>query len=102
MFSKLKQYKDLRDQAKQVQNVLGQEIVEASALSGKLKMTMDGNQKVKKVEINPELLTPNNKEKLETGIQDLVDNSINAVQKRMAAKMRSGDLQMPDMSNLGM
>ncbi len=102
MFSKLKQYKDLRDQAKQVQNTLSQETVETTALSGKLKMTMDGNQKVQSVNIDPELLTADQKEKLETGVKDLVDNATAAVQKKMAEKMKSGDLEMPDMSNLGM
>lgn len=102
MFQKLKQYKDLKDQAKQVQNKLGQETVEATALSGQLKMTMDGNQKVQNVEVAEELLTPDNKTKLEDGIKDLVDNGHSAIQKVMAKKMRSGDLEMPDMSNLGM
>lgn len=102
MFSKLKQYKDLRDSAKQMQNKLSEETVEATALSGQLKMTMDGNQKVQNVEIAEELLTSEQKNKLEDGVKDLVDNATTAVQKKMAEKMRAGDLEMPDMSNLGM
>jgi len=102
MFNKLKQYKDLRSQAKQVQNTLAEEKVEATALSGRLKMEMDGNQKVLSVNIDEELLTPDKKEKLQDGIKDLFDNAHSAVQKKMMQKMRSGEINMPDMSSLGM
>ncbi|MFA6028139.1 MAG: YbaB/EbfC family nucleoid-associated protein, partial [Patescibacteria group bacterium] len=102
MFEKLKQYKDLRKQAKQIQNTLAQETVHASALSGQLNIIMDGNQKVLSVEVAPELLNPDKKKYLEDGLKDLYDNASSALQKLMAQKMRSGDLKMPDMSNLGM
>ncbi len=102
MFSKLKQYKDLRQQAKQLQNTLAEEKIEAVALSGRLKMVMDGNQKVQSVDIDPELLNVEQKEKLQDGIKDLVDNTIHEVQQKMAKKMRSGEINMPDLSNLGL
>lgn len=102
MFEKLKQYKDLRKQAKQVQNTLAQEVVHAQALSGQLHIVMDGNQKVLSVEVAPELLNPDKKKHLEDGLKDLYDNASHELQKLMAQKMRSGDLQMPDISKLGM
>lgn len=102
MFEKLKQYKDLRSQAKKVQSTLAQETVHAQALSGKLQIVMDGNQKVLSVNVDEELLNPTKKKHLEDGIKDLFDNAHNALQKVMMQKMKHGDLKMPDMSSLGM
>lgn len=102
MFEKLKQYKDLRSQAKQMQNKLSQEVVHAQALSGKLQITMDGNQKVLGVNVDEELLSIDKKKRLEDGIKDLFDNAHNELQKVMMAKMKKGDIKMPDMSGLGM
>ena len=102
MFEKLKQYKDLRSQAKQMRNKLSQEVIHAQALSGKLQITLDGNQKVLAVNVDQELLNVDKKKKLEDGIKDLFDNAHHELQKVMMAKMKSGDLKMPDMSGLGM
>lgn len=101
MFEKLKQYKDLRSQAKTLQNKLSTETIHAKALSGKLQIVMDGNQKVLSVEVSPELLNETMKKKMEDGIKDLFDNAHNELQKVMMKKMRSGDLKMPDMNGLG-
>ena len=102
MFNKLKQFKDLRSQAKQMQNSLAVETIEAQALSGRLQLTMDGNQKVKSIYVDPELLTVDQKSKLEDGIKDLFDNAHSAMQKTMMKKMRAGEIDMPDLSSLGM
>ncbi len=86
MFNKLKAIKDMRSQAKQIQNKLAVETVEAKAAHGKITMTMDGNQDVKKVTIDDELME--NKSKLEKAVQDVTNESIKKVQKVMAGKMR--------------
>ena len=57
MFNKLKQFKDLRDQAKQMKDALAQEEAEGSAEWGKVKIKINGNQEVLSVNIDPELLT---------------------------------------------
>ena len=49
LFSKLNQVKDLREQAKQMQNTLSQEIVEIE--NHGIKVKMDGNQNVLSVNI---------------------------------------------------
>lgn len=102
MFNKIKQYRDLRSQAKSLQSQLAQETVEAQALGGRLKMKMDGNQKVQSVEIDPELLKMEKKKELEDGIKDLYDNAQHQFQQIMMQKMRSGSINMPDISNLGL
>jgi len=95
MFNKLKQFKDLRSQAKQIQNTLSQESAEGSAEWGKIKIKINGNQEVLNVEIDPELL--DNKEKLENGIKEATNDAIKKVQRIMAEKMKNSGLDLPGM-----
>ena len=96
MFSKLKQFKDLRDQAKQMQNLLAQENAEGSAEWGKVKVKINGNQEILSVQIEPELLTANNKGKLETAVKEATNDAIKKVQRIMAEKMRSSGFGLPE------
>jgi hypothetical protein len=97
MFNKLKQFKNLRDKAKTLQNSLSEEKIEASAAWGKIKMVMDGNQEVKSVTIDPELLT--SKEKTEIAVKDVVNDAVKKVQKVMAEKLRKdGNFNFPGLS----
>lgn len=99
MFNKLKQFKDLRDKAKGLQNVLAGEKIEATAAFGKIKLVMDGNQTVQSVSIDPELLSPDKKEKLESGVKEVCNDAIKKVQRVMAAKMKEmGGLNIPGIS----
>ncbi len=98
MFSKLKEIKDLRTQAKTIQNALKDEHVESSAAWGKLKLKMNGNQEVESVEVDPELLSPGKKSDMEKAIRDAVNEANQKVQKIMAEKVRkSGGLNIPGM-----
>jgi len=97
MFSKLKQFKDLADQAKQMQNTLAQESAEGSADWGKVKIKINGNQEILSVEIDPELLSADNKKKLESAIKEATNDAIKKVQRIMADKMRSSGFNLPGM-----
>jgi hypothetical protein len=98
MFSKLKQIKDLRGQAKEMQNQLAKESVDVTAARGRIKLTMNGNQEVLNVEIDPELLTSDNKTKLEAGMKEAFNDAVKKIQKVMAQKMQ----QMGGLSGLGL
>lgn len=100
MFQKLKQYKDLRDQSKQLQSVLSQETVHVDTLGGKMAMVMDGNQDILSIDIDDSLMTPENKAKVVKGFQDLTASAKKKIQYMMIEKMRKGELQLPDMSKL--
>lgn len=89
MFNKLKQFKDLRDQAKTLQNSLATESVDATAEWDKIKVVMNGNQEVTEISIDPSLMTPENKSKVEKGIADATNKAVKKVQKVMAEKMKS-------------
>lgn len=88
MFNKLKQFKDLRDQAKDLQNKLSQESVTSTAAFGKVSLTMDGNLNLKEVNIDPELLNQDKKEKLQDAIKEAHSDALKKMQRVMAMKMK--------------
>lgn len=97
MFSKLKQFKDLRDQAKKIQDVLKDVTVEGTGAWGKIKVTMNGNQEVSAVTIDPELLS--DKAKLEAAVKEAYNDTIKKAQRSMAEAMKkTGGLNLPGLS----
>lgn len=87
MFNKIKQYKDLRSQAKKMQNELSDETVHTDEMGGKLAIVMDGNQKVLSLDIDESLIASENKDKLQNGLKDLFNNAVKKVQRQVAQKM---------------
>ncbi len=88
MFQKLKQFKDMRDQAKHLQDMLGKESVTGEALGGKIVVTMDGNLTLTGVAIDEELLAPDKKEKLQSALKDAHSEALKKMQRVMAMKMK--------------
>jgi DNA-binding protein YbaB len=82
MFNKLKQYKDLRSQAKSIQETLANETVTTE--KGGVKVVMDGNMKVVSLKIGEDVA----KESLESTITDCINDAIKKTQKLMAQKMQ--------------
>lgn len=95
LFSQLKQIKDLKEQAKTLQEELAKEVITAE--KGGIKITMNGSQEVLKVEIVDEKVL-GNKSSLEQGIKDCTNESIKKAQSVMAKKMQSmPGLDLPNM-----
>mgnify|MGYP001558236005 CR=1 FL=1 len=88
MFNKLKQFKDLRDQAKQMQTALAAESVTTKAAGGSVVLTMDGTLSLTGLAIDPELLTPDKKTKLEEAIKEAHGDAVKKIQRVMAMKMK--------------
>lgn len=86
MFSKIKQIKELRDQAKTIQSALAEITVEGSAAWGKVVVKMNGNQEVLDVKIDDELMTQ--KTKLQEALKEAINEAVKKVQKEMAGKMK--------------
>ncbi len=98
MFDKLKQIKDLRDQAKQMKEVLAEETAYAEAMGGKVHVVINGNQQILSIEIDSELLKPELKEDLEKGIKEAVNDAIKKIHRTIAMKMQQmGGLNLPGM-----
>ncbi len=82
MFNKLKQFKDLRSQAKTLQNALAGESVDYE--KGGVKITMNGNMEITKLTIGQDIA----KDKLENILTDAVNETIKRAQKVMAKKVQ--------------
>ena len=82
MFNKLKQFKDLRSQAKTIQSALSQESIVID--KGGIKITMNGNMEVNAVVINEDL----SKDSLEGLLADAFNEAIKKTQRIMAQKMQ--------------
>ncbi|MFH1367298.1 MAG: YbaB/EbfC family nucleoid-associated protein [Patescibacteria group bacterium] len=100
MFEKLKQFKDLRDQAKRMQEMLAAETVYHD-WRDRIRLVMDGNQKVISLDINPEMLAPEKKEELQKGLQECFNEAVKKAQMAAARKMQSmgglGGMNLPGM-----
>ncbi len=88
MLNKLKQFKDMRSQAKELQSKLAQETVTVQAAGGKIVMTMDGNLKMTGLAIDDELLSVSHKQKLQEGMKDAHEDALKKIQRIMAMKMK--------------
>lgn len=82
MFNKLKQFKDLRAQAKKMQNTLAGETVIVE--KGGIKVVMSGNMEITSLSINENLA----KESLEGMLADCINEAIKKTQRLMAQKMQ--------------
>ena len=88
MFNKLKQFKDLRDQAKTMQSELAKETVTIKEAGDNVVLTMDGNLNMTALAIDDSLMTPANKEKLQKAIKDAHEKALKKMQRTMAMKMK--------------
>ena len=82
MFTKLKQIKDMRDQAKTMQKVLADVMVVGTGHG--VMITMDGNQQIHGVQIDDGM----EKSKIEQGVKEAFTDAVKKMQKEMANKMK--------------
>ncbi len=100
MIGKLKQFKDLREQGKKIQNALSGESVSVRAAGDKILLTMDGSLALTGVAIDDELLSPDKKEKLQEGLKEAHKEALKKMQRIMATKMQEmGGLNLPGMTS---
>ena len=55
IFDKIKDINEMRKQAKQIEMTLATVSVSGSSSGSKIKITMDGNQKIQSVEVSPDI-----------------------------------------------
>jgi DNA-binding protein YbaB len=82
MFNKLKQFKDLRSQAKTLQSALAQVSVEYE--KNGVKIIMNGNMEITSLIINPDVAH----DRLERILTDAINETIKRAQKVMAKKIQ--------------
>ncbi|NTW22726.1 YbaB/EbfC family nucleoid-associated protein [Candidatus Falkowbacteria bacterium] len=82
MFNKLKQIKDLRDQAKTMQNALAKESVTVER--GGVKVVMNGNLEITSLTI----AEGTSKESTEKNVKEAFNEAVKKTQKLMATKLQ--------------
>jgi DNA-binding YbaB/EbfC family protein len=101
MFDKMKQLYDMQKQAKQMKKDLEAQIVEKTALGGKLKIGMNGTFEVKSISIDESLLNPGQKSTLESALSKLITETTEEIGKQSAAQamdlMKGMNLKLPGM-----
>lgn len=95
MFDKLKQLKDLREQAKQMEAALEQERALGVSSANKVSIEMNGNQVILNINIEPDLLSPDHKSELEQAIKEAHKDAIQKVKQLMAQKLYSSGINLP-------
>ena len=96
MINKLKQFKDLRSQAKQMQSALADE--ETTVNEGGITLTMDGNLGITGLAIDDDMMNVDKKNKLQENIKNAHKSALKKMQRVMAAKMQEmGGLDLPGM-----
>ena len=83
MFNKLKQFKDLRSQAKMLQNMMAQETITMERNG--VKITINGNFEITALNI----LEEKSKENLEKALTDCLNEATKKIQRVVAEKMQS-------------
>lgn len=92
MFNKLKQFKDLKDQAKKIQGALASETVRAEKKG--IKLVMNGSLEVLSIAIESNL----SKAEMEKYLPEVINDATKQAQKIMAKKMQ----EMGGLSGLGL
>lgn len=96
MFDKAKQLWKLQAEAKRIQNELREMQFEGVELGGKVRVVVNGEQKVEAIDIDDSLLDPAEKEALERFLKQAIASAISKSQQAAAQKMKAiaGDLGM--------
>lgn len=98
MFNKLKQFKDLKDQAKHMEEELATVVSEGEAAWGKVKVTVNGNRDMVSVSIDPSMTS--DMPKLQSALCEAHKDAIKKMQFQLAKKLQEmGGLDM--LKNLG-
>ncbi len=87
MFGQIKDMYKLKQQASELQSMLANETVEAENKG--VKITMNGNQEVLGVVLNPQL----SQEEQEKYLRETFNDAVKKVQRLMAEKMMSGQIK---------
>lgn len=99
MLGKMKQLFEMQKKAKEIKGQLANAQVEVERLSGKIKMVFDGENNIKDIQIDRELLKEENKELLEANLKACINEASNEVKKIMMSKMKDslGGFNLPGM-----
>ena len=96
-FSDIKQAKEMKSRLDQTQKELSNTLVEASAGKGAVKVIMNGQQRIKSIEISPSVMDPEKTKQLESLIIKAINDAANKSQKIAAKQLKAltGGIKIP-------
>lgn len=102
MSSMLEQAQKMQQSLMEIQEQLGEEIIEGNAGNGAVKVMMTGKHEVKDVKINPDAVDEDDLEMLEDMLVAAFNNALEAANQHAAERMNSvtGGMQIPGMDGL--
>lgn len=100
MFEKLKQLKDLKDQARELKNKLSGITVATTAMDDNVTVVMDGNQEIVGLSIEPSVLSPDHKERLEKELTRAINDAAKKAKVEMAKQLQQGNFKLPNLGGL--
>ena len=95
--SQMNQARELKAKMDKIQEELSNTIVEANSGKGAVKVTVDGQQKIRSIKISPGVIDPGKAEVLEELVLKAVSEALAKSQKTAAKQLKSltGGLKMP-------
>ena len=96
----MRQAQELQAKLAKAQQELGNASVEASSGGGAVKVTIDGQQKIKSVKISPEVVNPDDVELLEDLVLAAVSEAITKSQELVTERLGglTGDFKIPGLT----
>lgn len=90
LLDKLKDINEMRKQAKQMEGLLAVETVTGSSSGGKIKITIDGNQVIKSVEVDPSVAGDKSEvaRHIRSALEDLFKEHKKMLQKKFSHMMQ--------------
>lgn len=86
MFDKMKQLMEIQKKAKEMQKTLDSIRLEKTSPDGKIRLTMNGNNRVESLSIDDSLLSPAQKQALEKKLADLITETAEEIRKQVASQ----------------
>ncbi len=98
--SMLKQAQELKSKLDKAQKELGKTIIEADSGHGAVKVTINGQQKILSVKIDPKAMDPKKPESLEKLIMQAINEAEDKSQKAAARQLKglTGGLKIPGLT----
>ncbi len=89
--------RELKAKLDKAQKELSNTLIEASSGKDAVKVTINGQQKIKSIKISPEVIDPNKPEKLEKLVMEAVVEAIDKSQKVAAKQLKdlTGGFKIP-------
>lgn len=88
---------ELQKKANEVKKELNKISIENTALNGKIRVKVDGEFRIKDLEIDAEILSSENKDKLVVNLKNCINEAQNRAKTEVARKMKEtmGDFNIP-------